>query len=1004
MFRTTDQPTPDEREARIERIVQQALAAWEAGRPVDDAELLARHPDLLPKLAENLRTAHTIFQARKKAVATGHDHDSCDSADGRYAGIQFPRNHFPGYEILERIEHGWQGVVFKAVQLATDRIVALKVLLDGPLSSSLKRERFAREVDLISRLQHPNIVTIFDSGVVDGRPYFAMEFVDGPPIDDYVLLIRPTVQDCIRLFLPVCRAVHHAHQKGIIHRDLKPMNILVDQEGRPQILDFGLAKSLEVADDSSYSMLSMVGQIIGTLQYMSPEQVIGDSQEVDTLSDVYALGVILYRLLTGMFPYPVSSDPVEMRRSILEEEPLGLSKVLRKCDSATRPTIGAVDDDLDKIILKTLSKDRQRRYQSAIALADDLDRYLKGEPVQAKAASSLYVLKKTVRRYRLQFAAAAVIAFTMTAATLLTTYYGLKATRDRDNARAVAAFAHSLFDEVTTTIEEDMASLAGGTAMRDKHLANLAERLVTLQELVEADGGMGDLKLKLYEKRGDIAATQARNSEAREYYEQVLRLAMKYVSGDPETRVEGVDQRALTAPLLEAPASEAPASREALLLHLRIRTKLGRLWEDDCIEQFEEGVRVGRRLVAQYPEDRQVHHEVCRLLVLYAGTFVSKNRYAEANEVLDLVEQFGSHDRLAVGADGAETPGTVRPARPDEDRIRLNEQVTLADLYAIRGRVRSEMGIVEESLADVVNSKAILSRLSEAHPTNVLLMHGYKRACDRLATTYQVRGNWSEAASNHKEAIRIGEYLVSVEPNISEWRRELVRAYLDLVFTYISQGVPEEAEPWVARAKAAAQPFLETQDLAPRDIESLAYAHAAAARVHRARKEGQNAYAEFEEARLIWARITEADEEADKADLKAACTHAICLDYLGSCAIMLEARDAALARFIEAYEIRTALARENPDSSDLIQALLSSCNKLTVWHIYANTEDDDRAAEFWMDQADQLFERFCRAGFAETRRAYYENGIKAIEDNRGIVERRKARRFAANSAPSRQPE
>ena len=118
---------------------------------------------------------------------------------------------------------------------------------------------------------------------------------------------------------------------------------------------------------------------------------------------------------------------------------------------------------------------------------------------------------------------------------------------------------------------------------------------------------------------------------------------------------------------------------------------------------------------------------------------------------------------------------------------------------------------------------------------------------------------------------------------------------------------------------------------------------------------------------MIWARITESDEEADKSDLKAACIHAICLDYLGSCAIMLEARDAALARFIEAYEIRTALARENPDSSDLVQALLSSCNKLTVWHIYANTEDDDRAAEFWMDQADQLFERFCRAGFAETR-------------------------------------
>ncbi len=336
-----------------------------------------------------------------------------------------PLPRIPGYEIVGALHAGGQGVVYEAMQASTRRPVAVKLLLHGRYADRRARRRFEREIDLVASLDHPGIVTVFDSGTTDdGRMFLVMRLVDGRPLDPAETARCLDVQAALALFRKIAAAVTFAHQHGVIHRDLKPSNVLIDADGEPHLLDFGLAKAAHVPD-AQQSLQTQAGEFVGTLAYAAPEQVRGDPAAVDVRSDVYALGVMLFEMLTGTHPYPVDGHLASIVRNITELDALRPSSRRRE-----------VDDELDTIVLKALSKDKERRYQSVADLLKDLERYAAGLPIEAKGDSTWYLLRKSLRRHRVPVAAAMLVFLALISATAVSVGFWRAAEADRDRAQA----------------------------------------------------------------------------------------------------------------------------------------------------------------------------------------------------------------------------------------------------------------------------------------------------------------------------------------------------------------------------------------------------------------------------------------------------------------------------------------------------------------------------------------------------------------------------------------
>ncbi|MHC4427611.1 MAG: protein kinase domain-containing protein, partial [Planctomycetota bacterium] len=335
--------------------------------------------------------------------------ETLDGADP-HAALAVRPDRIGTYQITGTLGTGGMGVVYRAEQEHPRRSVALKVLRPHLLSRRSMR-RFEHEAEMLARLQHPGIAHIYEAGRYDagfgGQPFFVMELVEGLPLMEYAERHELGVQERLGVFLKICRAVEHAHANGVIHRDLKPANILVAGAGEPKILDFGVAR-LTDSDIRTTTLRTEPGQIIGTVAYMSPEQVAGNATAMDGRSDVYALGVILYELLTGSLPLELQRQTIpEAVRMIREEDPVPLSSLDRR-----------LRGDLDTITAKALEKSPQRRYPSAAGLADDLERHLRHEPITARPPGVIDGLRKFARRHPAP-AAGIVGAFTIVLATAI---------------------------------------------------------------------------------------------------------------------------------------------------------------------------------------------------------------------------------------------------------------------------------------------------------------------------------------------------------------------------------------------------------------------------------------------------------------------------------------------------------------------------------------------------------------------------------------------------------
>ncbi len=413
-----DQPPPSHPDP-LDAIIADYLQQVEAGVVPNREALLAGHPEL----AERLRAFFADYDRldRQAGELRLSDDPQRTTAAATEAG-ELPRvRYFGDYELLEEIARGGMGVVYKARQTSLNRVVALKMILQGELATPLDVARFRVEAEAAAGLDHPNIVPIYEVGEHEGQQYYSMRLIEGTS-----LARRPQgeIRPAVSLLAMVARAVHYAHPRGILHRDLKPGNILIDAQGQPHLTDFGLAKRMH-ADGSLFPS----GAIVGTPSYMAPEQAArrrgthGDG--LTTRADVYSLGAILYDLLTGRPPFRAET-PLDTLLLLLEREP-----------ERPRSLNPRVDLDLETICLKCLQKEAGKRYPSAEALAEDLERWLRGEPILARPVGSLGRFARWCRRNPAVAGLTGAVAAALLAVTALSIYVAVQA-NDRANAEQAA--------------------------------------------------------------------------------------------------------------------------------------------------------------------------------------------------------------------------------------------------------------------------------------------------------------------------------------------------------------------------------------------------------------------------------------------------------------------------------------------------------------------------------------------------------------------------------------
>ncbi|MBX3471259.1 MAG: protein kinase [Planctomycetes bacterium] len=565
-------------------------------------------------------------------------------------GPGLPLGRFGRYLLLEEVARGGMGVVYRARHADFERVFALKVMLEGALADELARRRFLREAEAAAALQHPSIVRVHDFGEVDGRAYIAMDFTEGCPLQELYTAAGAALDELLRVFLHVVRAVHYAHARGIVHRDLKPDNILVDLQGCPRILDFGVAKRLGAAGAGD----TLAGELVGTPAYMSPEQAEARHDDIDTRSDVYSLGVTLFELVTGgRLPFEGQSVTDTLTRLLLDEPPP---------PSALRP---GLPWELDAIVLKALEKPRERRYQSAAELAQDLERYLGGLPIRARQARLSYRARKWLGRNWQPVIAGLLVALALAG--------GLTADRLRRRAEVAALVARG-----EAALEQRDA--AGATAL-------------FLQALAVAPGDMAaGVGRERAERLKDELARQERKGAARAEATRLAEQGEAHLAAGRLDRARAAFEQAVTFD------EHPPAARDGLA---RVARELA---VREAAERLASQQARDEALARQHEEDGQGH--------LAAGDF----RRAQASFIRAVA--FGSRrgeELLRLAEDGLLRERVVQVrdevARRDAaEAARLREEARAA---ARQGELDDARTLLLQALAFDGRDEAALEALVE---------------------------------------------------------------------------------------------------------------------------------------------------------------------------------------------------------------------------------------------------------------------------------------------------
>ncbi|HYM24208.1 MAG TPA: protein kinase [Vicinamibacterales bacterium] len=727
LFRKMNDAMSDDRMRRVSEVIEGALAlapglraAYLDAECAGDAGLRAE----VESLIRSHERAGSRFLNEPPVVGTAGLAGSHDWAIG--AGLKIGP-----YLLKSRVGRGGMGEVFSAVRADGhyEHTVAVKVVRAG-LATDAALERFRAERQILAQFDHPNIARLFDGGATDGGvPYLVMELVDGVPIDTYCDSHALSVQDRLRLFLQVCSAVQYAHQRLVIHRDLKPGNILVSADGVPKLLDFGIAKVLDPVRGAQETELRPF-----TPEYASPEQVRGGVITVAT--DVYALGVLAYQLLTGCLPFHLESttEPA-LRRAICEEIPGPPSAARRGADGAAHGE--RIDPDVDRIVLKALRKEPERRYASAAHLAEDVQRYLGGRPVLAAPDSAAYRARKFVARHRVGVAAAVAVTTAVAGGVTATLWQARVARIERMRAErqfnALRSFAWSILTEVSP----QLARLPGSLAARERLVRHETEYLDALSaeasnnvalrvELAHSYSALGDLQ-------GDNGGSNLGDAEgARRTYRKAIAL------------LEGIEPLALdTAGRMTLAAS---------YLNL-IRLRGG---EAEDARMLDRARTVTDGLLRQAPTNVGVL-VLANRLSWYIGTQQEKARdYRAARESFIKASSIGEQVVAQRRSDTAVT--------------------NLANAYRKVGTESQMTGALDDAIAWFEKARALGDGLLAQRPTAAAQLDlSFSEAA--IGAVLAEKNDFADAAVDYRLAIALRRAVVETNPDDEFASRNLARGH-----------------------------------------------------------------------------------------------------------------------------------------------------------------------------------------------------------------------------------